>query len=369
MKLDLFTRKRYKINKNFIIFFIIRYSLFEALVNWDPVDKTVLAHEQVDENGCSWRSGAKIEKKLLKQWFVRTTKFAKDLFDGLSDPQLQDWRDIIKLQKHWIGECNGVIFDFKLIGNNVNDIITVWTSKPEFIANSKFITVKSDSKLANYDFEIVNDIKRLKVRAENPLTGEKIPIFISNDIEYELFSETHLGLPDVFETDKIFAGLVNIDSSSNLDSLTENQIVDLRSDICRKARKLNVGGYWTSAKLQDWLISRQRYWGTPIPVVYCSSCGTQPESEKNLPVLLPNTLEEKQTWLYTRCPKCGGSARRETDTMDTFVDSAWYFFRYMDSKNSREIFNTKLASKLMPVDLYIGGKEHGKFCKLQDVSV
>ncbi|GLV45797.1 Leucyl-tRNA synthetase mitochondrial [Carabus blaptoides fortunei] len=341
----------------------------EALVNWDPIDQTVLAHEQVNENGCSWRSGVKVEKKLLKQWFIRTTKYAKDLLDHLDDPQLQDWRDIIKLQKHWIGECNGVSFDFKLIGTESSqskDILTLWTSKPELMTMAKFVTVKSSSKLGGYKYEMINGVKRLMIKAENPLTGEKIPVFVHDDIEYELFCDTYLGIPGGFEADRQFAQSVELEMSEETNSLQPAEIPRLQNEICNKAQSLAVGGYWTSAKLQDWLISRQRYWGTPIPIVHCDSCGAQPVPTEQLPVMLPTVsglskkgaLAQSDDWINTTCPKCGGRAKRETDTMDTFVDSAWYYLRYIDPKNQSEPFSKEQANKLMPVDLYIGGKEH-----------
>lgn len=321
-----------------------------------------MAHEQVDENGHSWRSGAKIEKKLLKQWFIRTTKFAKDLYDGLNDSQLEDWRDIIKLQKHWIGECTGVTFDFAIVGNDVNDKISVWTEKPHLILHAKFIAVTENSKLSKHGFEIVNNIKKSNLVAKNPLTGETIPIFITDDINYHLFTDTYLGIPTDLEDDKIFADKVNIDLSlEHVQSMTDDEIQLCTSRLCKKAQDLNVGGFWTSAKLQDWLISRQRYWGTPIPIIHCKNCGAQPVSVDHLPVVLPENSQDKSRWLETVCPECGGDAKREIDTMDTFVDSSWYFLRYLDSNNTEELFKKEIATKLMPVDLYIGGKEHGMF--------
>lgn len=291
------------------------------------------------------------------------------MLDHLDDPQLQDWRDIIKLQKHWIGECNGVSFDFKIVGkeSQSTDILTLWTSKPELMPNAKFVTVKSSSKLGGYEYETVNGVKRLMIKAENPLTGEKIPIFVSDDIDYELFCDTYLGIPDEFEIDRNFAQSVGLEISKETNTLEQEEITRLQNDICNKARSLAVGGYWTSAKLQDWLISRQRYWGTPIPIVHCDSCGAQPVPTVQLPVMLPTVsglskkgaLAQSEDWINTECPKCGGPAKRETDTMDTFVDSAWYYLRYIDPKNQNEPFSKEQANKLMPVDLYIGGKEHG----------
>ncbi|CAG2061426.1 unnamed protein product, partial [Timema podura] len=270
----------------------------EALVNWDPVDQTVLADEQVDENGCSWRSGAKVEKKLLNQWFIRATQFAKSLYDGLSDPMLKNWRDIIKVQKHWIGECDGTTFEFELEGIKSETRVNVWTRNPESVLEATFIAVSPGSVLDKLD------------------SGET-------------FKEA------------------------------------VKERVCEIARKKNIGGYPVSSKLRDWLISRQRYWGTPIPMIHCTSCGgVQPVPLKDLPVVLPeieclssrgqSPLLDATDWLHTKCPKCGSDATRETDTMDTFVDSSWYFLRYLDPHNKEEPFNKERVSKFMPVDLYIG---------------
>lgn len=153
--------------------------------------------------------------------------------------------------------------------------------------------------------------------------------------------------------------------------MPEAEIKTKQNKICEKAKQLKVGGHWTSAKLRDWLISRQRYWGTPIPMVHCKNCGTCPVLRKDLPVKLPKLtslsqkgkshLSDCKEWINVNCPKCGGEAQRETDTMDTFVDSSWYYLRYLDPNNSKEMFDVEKAKKMVPVDLYIGGKEHGKF--------
>ncbi|KAL3275446.1 hypothetical protein HHI36_020207 [Cryptolaemus montrouzieri] len=336
-----------------------------ALVNWDPVDHTVLADEQVDENGCSWRSGAKVEKKMLKQWFVRTTSFAKNLMEGLDESILQDWRDIIKLQQHWIGECNGVNFDFKICGRD--DFITLWTPYPEYIDHVKFVTV-SDTHYIAKDFKVMTDCQKLDLILENPFTYEKLPIFVTNEIEYLPFTNSFVGIPSVCDKARQFA-LERKIQFKEIQKYTNNESVEnARNSICEKAKLDGIGGYWTSAKLRDWLISRQRYWGTPIPVIHCANCGTQPVPRKELPVKLPFFpfevkrgglhLEECEDWVNATCPKCKSKATRETDTMDTFVDSSWYFLRYIDPKNENEMFSNDKVKKISPVDLYIGGKEH-----------
>ncbi|XP_075216257.1 leucyl-tRNA synthetase, mitochondrial [Lycorma delicatula] len=326
----------------------------EALVNWDPVDKTVLADEQVDEQGRSWRSGAKVVKKPLKQWFIRTTRFAKSLLESLEDPSLQDWKDIINIQKGWIGDCSGTVFDFQVVGVNKIDkiILTVWTNKAEHVSRAKFIAVATGSLLDKLCEGEHN--RQLNCKAINPVTGEQLPIFVTNVIEYEEGSDCRLGIPDVFECDYVFAEQNKISVGVREHFLEDNE--EERFRICKEAMLKNYGGYPTSVNLRDWLISRQRYWGTPIPIVNCKNCGVQPVNFEDLPVLLPSVNLKEQS--ETTCPKCKGIAERETDTMDTFVDSSWYYLRYIDPRNDVEPFNKELVNKLYPVDVYVGGKEH-----------
>lgn len=348
--------------------FYIYFLFFKALVNWDPVDKTVLAEEQVDENGCSWRSGVPVEKRTLKQWFIRTTKFAKSLLEGLDDPLLQDWKDIIKLQQHWIGECNGVSFDFKLN----DEFVSFWTDKPEYIEHVKFIAISPHNILAKRKSrEIKKGTLKLDVEAINPINDDKVPIFITDHLDFLPFTDSHLGIPSLNENDKMLLEYLNYGhiSTDVVIFSNENDILEKQKEVCEKARSKGAGGYWTSAKLRDWLISRQRYWGTPIPMIYCEKCGTQPVRRDDLPIELPtvnilnikgnSVLTETEGWLHTTCPKCRGAAKRETDTMDTFVDSSWYYLRYLDRDNLKEMFSFDKAKIMTPVDLYIGGKEHG----------
>ncbi|XP_021925518.1 probable leucine--tRNA ligase, mitochondrial isoform X2 [Zootermopsis nevadensis] len=353
----------------------------EALVNWDPVDQTVLADEQVDANGCSWRSGAKVEKKLLNQWFIRTTRFSKSLLDGLDDPILKNWKDIINLQRHWIGECNGTRFEFELEDNSskfTKQTLAVFTCNPEHIHYASFIAVAPGSILDRVEFDCDSIIennsvfKRLPLQAKNPFTGKDLPIYVTDQVEYDEGSDCHLGVPKISEIDRLFATAANIPilSPKENDGLLKSveDVSVTREHINTVAQQLGIGGYSCSSKLRDWLISRQRYWGTPIPIVYCKHCnGPQPVPYSELPVILPDidrlsnkgkSLLEATEWLSTKCPKCGGDATRETDTMDTFVDSSWYFLRYLDPYNKEMPFSKEVANRFMPVDLYIGGKEH-----------
>ncbi|XP_046751428.1 probable leucine--tRNA ligase, mitochondrial [Diprion similis] len=343
----------------------------EALVNWDPVDQTVLADEQVDDTGCSWRSGAKVEKKILNQWFIRTTAFAKPLLDGLNDPELKEWRDVINLQKHWIGECNGLSINCPLISDDPSypKTIDLWTDKLESIEDAKFVAVSSGSFLDKIEGpKDANDVfKLLNTRAVNPFNNKELPIYVTDAIEYDLFTDSHIGIPTSSDIDAELCKTFGIDFELKT-QLSSSQIEEKRSEILKKATDLNIGRYPVSSKLRDWLISRQRYWGTPIPIVHCEHCKVQPVSRDQLPVVLPklnittksgiSPLLQATEWLETKCPKCGGKATRETDTMDTFMDSSWYFMRYIDSKNNTEMFSKETAKEMLPVDLYIGGKEH-----------
>ncbi|GAB1862264.1 leucine--tRNA ligase [Camponotus japonicus] len=343
----------------------------KAYVNWDPIDQTVLAEEQVDLNQRSWRSGAIVEKKLLKQWFIKTTAFAKSLMEGLDDPNLKDWRDIIKLQKHWIGDCNGINIEFKMISEipDFPDTINLWTDMPEFIEHAKFVAISPQSILhrKEYTYDIDVGIKGLNAKIINPFSGDELPIFITDKVIYPPWRDIRLGIPSASMDDLTFSELVGIPFTRHSIRNYEQQQQKI-SEIVQKAREWGIGGYPVSSRLQDWLISRQRYWGTPIPIIHCTNCGVQPVPRDQLPVTLPKiihsssnkgfSIQDAKDWLQTECPKCGGKATREADTMDTFVDSSWYFLRFIDPKNTKEMFAIEKVKEAFPVDLYIGGKEH-----------
>lgn len=292
--------------------------------------------------------------------------------EGLNDPTLKEWRDVTKLQKHWIGDCNGINIDFKLV-SEISDfprILNIWTDMPEFVEYAKFVAISSQSILnrKEHTYEIDVEIKGLNAKIINPFSGEELPIFITDKVVYPPWRNVRLGIPSASMDDLKFSELVGIPFTRHSIRSYEQQQQKI-SEVFQKAREWGIGGYPVSSKLQDWLISRQRYWGTPIPIIYCTNCGIQPVPRDQLPVILPKitnsnsnkrfSIQDMKDWLQTKCPKCGGNATREADTMDTFVDSSWYFLRFIDPKNTKEMFSVEKVKEMFPVDLYIGGKEHG----------
>lgn len=333
--------------------------IFQAEVNWDPVDKTVLADEQVDDLGCSWRSGAKVEKKRLTQWFIKTTKFAEQLYYGLKSENLENWGDIVNLQQHWIGECNGIVVTFSIIINDTVKYFDVWTSEPYKFIHGKFITMSKGNVIVEDLPDTANNLV-----CYNPISDMTIPVYITDDVQYPEGRDIYLASPQWDENDSDLSrrlGVPVIKDANKINVEAENIIA---TEI---AHKKNVGGHAVSSKLKDWLISRQRYWGTPIPIIHCSNCGTVPVPYEELPVTLPEinsstlgiqTLAQTEEWINCKCPKCKSDAKRETDTMDTFVDSSWYYYRFLDPHNEKMPFDKdKLVGKT-PVNIYIGGKEH-----------
>lgn len=281
----------------------------EALVNWDPVDHTVLAEEQVDENGCSWRSGAKVVKKPLKQWFVKTTRLAQSLSEGLNDPSLKDWDDVIKMQQNWIGECNGYKFELPL-ADDPSSWIGIWTNRPESLKSASFVAVKSSHILNKPEFRDSSS-PILKTKIRNPLNGHFLPVILvdDNEMDYPENCDIVIGDPS---TDSKASHLAQKYSLSEAPQLGPKDDLSAE-DICQKALTENWGGYKTSSKLGDWLISRQRYWGTPIPMIECQKgCGMQPVPLDQLPVELPGSsdaarghsaLLHNQQFVNVNCPK------------------------------------------------------------------
>ncbi|CAG4978926.1 unnamed protein product [Parnassius apollo] len=330
----------------------------KAKVNWDPIDKTVLADEQVDENGCSWRSGAKVQKKVLTQWFIKTTKYAKQLYDGLNSKSLENWKDIINLQKHWIGECNGIAVNFKITNGKKTKPIEIWTSEPYKLIHGQFLIMCKN----NVTLEEFLDDETTSIKCINPITNSEMLIYITDEFTYPEGQEIYLACPSFNIEDRKLSNHLKI----SFDNEYPNINIDIEN---QKAINLalgeKIGGHFVSSKLKDWLISRQRYWGTPIPIIHCTECGVVPVPYEDLPVKLPEshesglqTLTNLSNWITCKCPKCLGIAKRETDTMDTFVDSSWYFYRFLDPHNKEMPFSLDNIKNFTPVHCYIGGKEH-----------
>uniref|UniRef100_A0A803VHJ8 leucine--tRNA ligase n=1 Tax=Ficedula albicollis TaxID=59894 RepID=A0A803VHJ8_FICAL len=352
----------------------------EALVNWDPVDQTVLANEQVDDNGCSWRSGAKVEQKYLKQWFIKTTAYAKAMFDALSD--LPEWYGIKEMQANWIGDCVGCSFDFllKVNGKAAEDKLAAYTYTPEAIYGASHLYILPTHRLLHGNSSLKEIFQRelipgkdslTSVTAVNLLTNQEIPVVISAKTNFDNFLDSKIGIPSTSAEDAAVAknlgisftevietlpnGLEKVINSAEITGMTRQKALKA---VTQQAKNKRVGGDLTSDKLRDWLISRQRYWGTPIPIIHCQACGTVPVPYEDLPVVLPSVttftgkgaspLESALEWVNCSCPRCKAAARREVDTMDTFVDSAWYYLRYTDPHNTdREPFHKLLVQGLI----------------------
>lgn len=387
-----------------------------AEINWDPVDQTVLANEQVDAQGRSWRSGAKVEKRILEQWFIGITKYASVLEEDLKD---LDWPDKVKaMQKNWIGQSEGahVVFRSQERGN-----LTVFTTRVDTLFSVQFVALscshplveelkKNDPKLAEFveASESLDDPTskagyKLDFCVSVPITPNgsvleiyEIPVFVApyvlsgygtgavmgcpaHDERDMEFWRTHFPGEPIIPTIRRTVGS-EIDTGSGgflCSDLPGGRPLGEFNGLSSKvaAHKLAnilsdqlLGGPTTNYRIRDWLISRQRYWGAPIPIIHCHQCGEVPVPDKDLPVMLPaiegasfiggSPLAKFDDFVNTECPNCKGPAKRDTDTMDTFIDSSWYFFRYADAKNTERIFDYDKASKIMPVDTYIGGVEH-----------
>ncbi|ODQ78970.1 hypothetical protein BABINDRAFT_162055 [Babjeviella inositovora NRRL Y-12698] len=382
----------------------------KAEINWDPVDQTVLANEQVDSEGKSWRSGAVVEKRLLEQWFLGITKYAKELNQDLG--LLNEWPQKVKtMQKHWIGKSSGASLLFHATSPDQEFDIKTFTTRADTLFSVQYLALSCDHPITKQfavdDVELQRflaedrpkDIKDgyllPSLKATNPLDGRicNIPVFVAPYVLPGYGEGAVMGCPahderdwgfwaqnmpgtSVKRTVKPANGVADESTpyTSKEGILTENAgpFAGMTADAARAAAvtALEAAGAGHGAvqyRLRDWLISRQRYWGAPIPIIHCASCGTVPVPDEQLPVLLPdskhrtgkgNPLEQMEEFYKVECPSCGADARRDTDTMDTFIDSSWYFFRYTDSKNTAQPFDFAKASQLVPVDMYIGGVEH-----------
>lgn len=371
-----------------------------SYVNWCPSCETVLANEQVVQGECE-RCGSIVDKKELEQWYFKTTEFSEELLQDLD--QLDGWPEKVKLmQKNWIGKSYGANVTFKVEG--MDKEITVYTTRPDTIFGSTFMVLAPESKLAKelvkgteYESVVAEFEKKMHAMTEveresaelekdgrfigreviNPLTGKKMPIWIANYVLADYGTGAVMGVAAHDDRDNEFAKKFNLEiipvideddkmiNSGEFDGMNKDEAFNA---IVEKLEEIGRGKKTTNYRLRDWLISRQRYWGCPIPVVYCEDCGIVPVEEKDLPVLLPtdvkftgrgeSPLATSETFKKCTCPKCGKPARREVDTIDTFIDSSWYFMRYIDSQNTETPFRKDLVDKWLPVDQYIGGVEH-----------
>lgn len=374
----------------------------KANANWCPSCNTVLANEQVVGGVCE-RCSSPVEGRLLEQWFLRITKYAEQLLEGLD--KLKQWPErVIVLQRNWIGKSEGadIVFEIPELGKKIE----VFTTRPDTLFGATFLAISPDHPLSEeiIEKEKFSELKNLRMKkgdtyekegirakynALHPLTGKRIPIWIANFVLMEYGTGAIMSVPAHDQRDFEFASKYRIeiievihkeggfDGKSAYDGegvlINSSEFNGMESERAKKAiveklEKNGIGRKSVRYKLRDWLISRQRYWGTPIPVIYCEKCGIVPEREENLPVVLPmdiqfkglkgNPLETCEEFLNTACPNCKEKAKRETDTMDTFVDSSWYFLRFINPREEKAPFISKDVNEFLPVDLYIGGIEH-----------
>ncbi|MDC0094139.1 leucine--tRNA ligase [Alphaproteobacteria bacterium] len=381
----------------------------ETWVNWDPVEKTVLANEQVVD-GCGWRSGAPIEKKKMNGWFLKISNFANDLLNEIDN--LKEWPDRVKtMQKNWIGKSKGATIKFNV--TNSDQIIEVFTTRPDTIFGATFIAISPQHPLASKIGETDESAKDFINFCEKQSTSEidiekaekfgyetsltvshpfknkvKLKIFIANFILMDYGTGAIFGCPGHDQRDYDFAQKYNLEiikvlededpknktsipyvgdgihiNSEFLNGLKNHDAIKLSID---KIQQLSIGQETTTFRIRDWGVSRQRYWGCPIPIIFCDNCGEVPVPDNQLPITLPkdiifkgngNPLESHPTWKFIKCPNCNKDAVRETDTFDTFFESSWYFARFTDLNPSKP-FTEEAIKYWMPVDQYIGGVEH-----------
>ena len=372
----------------------------KSFVNWCPSCETVLANEQVVQGQCE-RCDAVVVKKDLEQWYFKTTAFAEELLQDLDT--LDGWPEKVKtMQRNWIGKSNGAELIFDIDGTDKS--MTVYTTRPDTTYGVTFMVLAPESDLVQelvkgteYEADVNAFIQQMHTKTEiertasdvekegmfigkyviNPVNGKKIPVWIANYVLADYGTGAIMAVPAHDDRDRDFAEKFNLDIIPVIDE--DNKMINSEEfngmdaseafeGIVEKLAKENRGKKTVNYRLRDWLLSRQRYWGCPIPVVYCDDCGIVPVDKKDLPVLLPTDVEftgkgespltTSKEFATTACPCCGKEARREVDTMDTFVDSSWYFLRYIDPKNTVEPFSKEMVNKWMPVDQYIGGVEH-----------
>lgn len=384
----------------------------ESMVNWDPVENTVLANEQVVD-GKGWRSGAPVERRAMTQWFMKITDFAEDLLDGLKT--LDNWPEKVRImQEKWIGKSYGCQFSFDCI--ETDQKIEVFTTRPDTLFGASFVAVSADHPFAagiaendpkaaafikechkggtsEADLEKAEKLGFFTGRhVEHPfIKGHKLPVYIANFVLMDYGTGAIFACPAHDQRDLDFArkydlpvlpvvapeGKDDIEIGDeaytdggtliNSEFLNGLDIEAAKKTAIEKIEQLGIGHGTTTYRLRDWGVSRQRYWGCPIPLIHCDSCGIVPVPDDQLPVELPtdvtfdkpgNPLDRHPTWKHVDCPSCNGKAARETDTLDTFFDSSWYYARYCDPINETAPFDKDKADYWCPVDQYVGGIEH-----------
>ncbi|MBQ6713269.1 MAG: leucine--tRNA ligase, partial [Selenomonadales bacterium] len=388
----------------------------KASVNWCNECNTVLANEQVID-GCCWRCDSVVVKKDLEQWFFKITDYADTLLKDLD--LLGGWPERVKtMQENWIGRSEGAEFSFDV--PEFGEKNPVYTTRPDTIFGVSYMVLAPEHPLVDKliagrenEAEIRAFVERVRNQSEisrtatdvekegiatgayarNPINGEDVPILIANYVLYEYGTGAVMGVPTHDERDWAFATKYNLPKKVVIDSGDERSVLETMDNAyVGKGKLINSGEFdgmdneeamsaiidWLEAhgvgkrrvnyRLRDWLVSRQRYWGAPIPMIYCPHCGTVPVPESELPVMLPDNvnfeggmvspLSGSEEFINCKCPKCGADARRETDTMDTFICSSWYYLRYTDPRNTEMAFDKEKANYWMPVDQYIGGIEH-----------
>ncbi|EPB8165636.1 leucine--tRNA ligase [Clostridium perfringens] len=382
----------------------------KAPVNWCPSCQTVLANEQVVDGACE-RCSTEVTKKDLTQWFFKITDYADELLDKLDG---LDWPEkTVSMQKHWIGRSTGSQVNFKVKDSDLN--FDVFTTRVDTLCGVSYVVLAPENPLVdeivsaeqkeaveNYKEEAKkqSDIERQSISREktgvftgayaiHPLTGKEVPIWVGDYVLATYGTGAVMAVPAHDERDFAFAEKFNLPinrvieakdgsetnlpfcehgilvNSGEFDGLTTDEA---KEKIVEKLASMGLGEKKVNFRLRDWLVSRQRYWGAPIPVVYCEECGIVPVPESQLPVELPYDVEfapdgksplaKSEAFVNTTCPHCGKPAKRETDTLDTFVCSSWYYLRYPDNKNTEAPFNPELINKMLPVDKYVGGPEH-----------
>tara|TARA_B100000902_G_scaffold118237_1_gene118810 strand:- start:1248 stop:3554 length:2307 start_codon:yes stop_codon:yes gene_type:complete len=379
-----------------------------SMVNWDPIDKTVLANEQVVD-GKGWRSGAEVERKEIPQYFMKITDYADELLEGLDD--LNEWPEQVKtMQRNWIGKSSGCEINFELVKSN--EIIKVFTTRPDTLMGVTYLAIAPEHKIS-YNLskkqkkikDFVDECQKIGISeaeistaekkgifsglyAKHPITKENIQIWIANyvlinygegavmavpahdDRDFEFSQKYQLPIKQVIESDdydetKAYTGTGKLINSNEFNGLSSEESIFA---ISKKLESLGKGVKRIQFRLRDWGISRQRYWGCPIPMIHCENCGDVPVKENDLPVTLPENIKMNESdigsplnkmpdFYLCVCPKCGKDAKRETDTMDTFFESSWYFARYACFNQENKMLDDRV-NYWLPVDYYIGGIEH-----------